>query len=75
MFNAEKARKLAYKVNQNKLSIWEKLQFKIREKAFRGETSLEIEDEEYLLLTTTLQVFGYEVNYDKEKEIWIISWT
>ena len=73
MFNAIKARKLCDKVNENRIGLWEKLQFLIRERAMQGFNTLEIEDE-YLNLVTALEVFGYTIKFDKEKYHWIISW-
>ena len=74
MFTAAKAHKLSKRAREHTLNMWERLQFEIRKKAMEGETSLFIENEEYLLLTTTLNVFGYEVEFDPIVEKWRISW-
>ena len=74
MFDARKARKLARKVRDGKLNRWEQLQQEIRERAFRGESYLPIDNDSYLLLSTTLEVFGYKLIYNEEVKGWQIEW-
>jgi hypothetical protein len=76
MFTAEKAKKLTKKVQEDRLGSWEHLQFLIRDRAIHGFNTLEIEDENarYLNLCTALEVFGYEIKFNREKYHWTISW-
>lgn len=75
MFDARKARKFAKKVCENRLNLWEKLQLEIRDAAANGSYVLRInEDSPYMLLRTTLEVFGYSVDYNNKLNKWEISW-
>lgn len=74
MFNAAKANSLMNKARNGKLNNWVKLQQEIRERAIRGYDFLYLTNSNYLNLTTSLQVNGYEVAYDKEAGLWYCSW-
>ena len=75
MFDARKAHKLSKKVYENKVNLWERLQLEIRNKAMNGSNILEVDDDnEYMLLRTTLEVFGYEVKYNNNINKWEICW-
>lgn len=74
MFNAEKANSLMSKARNGKLNNWVKLQQEIRERAIRGYDFLYLTNTNYLNLITSLQVNGYDVEYDKEAGLWYCSW-
>ena len=74
MFTAEKANLFMNKARNNQLNSWFKLQQEIRERAIRGYDFLYLTNSNYLNLTTSLQVNGYEVAYDKEAGLWYCSW-
>lgn len=75
MFDARKAHKLSKKAYENKVNLWERLQLEIRNKAMSGSNILEIDDNnKYMLLRTTLEVFGYEVRYNNDINKWEICW-
>ena len=74
MFNAAKANSLMNMARENRLTSWVKLQQEIRERAIRGFDFLYLTNSNYLNLTTSLQVMGYEVAYDKDAELWYCSW-
>ena len=74
MFNAAKANSLMNKARNGKLNNWVKLQQEIRERAIRGFDFLYLTNTNYLNLTTSLQVNGYEVAYDKDAGLWYCSW-
>lgn len=75
MFSAAKANSLMNKVRNGKLNSWVKLQQEIRERAIRGYDFLYLTNANYLNLITSLQVNGYDVEYDKEAGLWYCSWT
>ena len=75
MFSAAKANSLMNKVRNGKLNSWVKLQQEIRERAIRGYDFLYLTNTNYLNLITSLQVNGYDVEYDKEAGLWYCSWT
>lgn len=74
MFSAAKANSLMNKVRNGKLNNWVKLQQEIRERATRGFDFLYLTNTNYLNLTTSLQVNGYKVAYDKDAGLWYCSW-
>ena len=74
MFDANKANTLMHKARNNQLNYWQKLQQEIHERAARGYDYLYLTNTNYLNLTTTLQVNGYEVAYDKDAGLWYCSW-
>lgn len=74
MFNAEKANLFMNKARNNQLNSWFKLQQEIRERAVRGYDYLYLTSVNYLNLTTSLEVNGYKVAYDKDAGLWYCSW-
>ena len=74
MFNAEKANLFMNKARNNQLNSWFKLQQEIRERAIRGYDYLYLTNINYLNLTTSLEVNGYKVAYDKDAGLWYCSW-
>lgn len=75
MFTAEKANLFMNKARNNQLNSWFKLQQEIRERAIRGYDYLYLTNVNYLNLTTSLEVNGYKVAYDKDAGLWYCSWT
>lgn len=74
MFTAEKANLFMNKAKNNQLNSWFKLQQEIRERAIRGYDYLYLTSVNYLNLTTSLEVNGYKVAYDKDAGLWYCSW-
>lgn len=74
MFTAEKANLFMNKARNNQLNNWFKLQQEIRERAIRGYDYLYLTSVNYLNLTTSLEVNGYKVAYDKDAGLWYCSW-
>lgn len=74
MFTAEKANLFMNKARNNQLNSWFKLQQEIRERAIRGYDYLYLTSVNYLNLTTSLEVNGYKVAYDKDAGLWYCSW-
>lgn len=74
MFNTEKANLFMNKARNNQLNSWFKLQQEIRERAIRGYDYLYLTSVNYLNLTTSLEVNGYKVAYDKDAGLWYCSW-
>ena len=74
MFTAEKANLFMNKARNNQLNSWFKLQQEIRERAIRGYDYLYLTSVNYLNLTTSLEVNGYKVAYDKNAGLWYCSW-
>ena len=62
------------KARNNQLNSWFKLQQEIRERAIRGYDYLYLTNINYLNLTTSLEVNGYKVAYDKDAGLWYCSW-
>lgn len=74
MFDAVKANSLMNKARNGKLNNWVKLQQEIRERAIRGYDFLYLTNTNYLNLITSLQVNGYDIEYDKNAGLWYCSW-
>ena len=74
MFSAAKANSLMNKARNGKLNNWVKLQQEIRERAICGYDFLYLTNPNYLNLITSLQVNGYDVEYDREVGMWYCSW-
>lgn len=74
MFTAEKANLFMNKARNNQLNSWFKLQQEIRERAVRGYNYLYLTNVNYLNLTTSLEVNGYKIAYDKDAGLWYCSW-
>lgn len=74
MFTAEKAKHWTDKVTNGRVNSWEQLQFEIRTRAMQGFDYYYLENERYLLLVNTLQVFGYTVEFDSAKNLWCVLW-
>lgn len=74
MFTAEKANLFMNKARNNQLNSWFKLQQGIRERTIRGYDYLYLTSVNYLNLTTSLEVNGYKVAYDKDAGLWYCSW-